>query len=243
MSKPVNPTEPSVDQGLKLFSLEAWPIWIIFIVVVISVVLTMAVVRVKRDRQLRRINTVKRKLRVVPSVSWEEVITTSYIVPLNGTMRLRVLKGRGRQGSLPPPKPVEQRLPPAEIEKRESTPAYTEDAAPEPEEDVHLSQAGTIPPPGKASVCEDRLDLCNENNGYSLPAAGKRIFGHGIRIQEHQETAPKPIHSGGKLPGENFCDHSYSLEPSTSVLNSKDLPIHISIICKMNRTIKNHWRR
>jgi hypothetical protein len=231
MSKPVSPAEHADDRSLELFSIEAWPLWIIFSLVVISVILTMGVVRVKSERQLKRLNTVQRKLRTTPSVSWEEVVTTAYIVPLNSSMKLRVLRGRGRQAALPPPKPVEQRLPPAEIEKREQLPAHTEFAVPEPEVDVHLSQAGTIPPPNrKTAVRKNFRDLCVGSKICLPPMDGNRIFGNGIRNPEQWDTVPKPTHSATRSPRDLGCDHDFSLDFSSNLTFLRNLSIPYPLI-------------
>jgi hypothetical protein len=139
-------------------------------------------------------------------------------------MQLRVLRGRGRQAALPPPKPVEQRLPPAEIEKREQLPAHTEYAAPEPEEDVHLSQAGTIPPPGREPAVRKNLQgLCLVDGEYLT--AGKRIFGNGTRNLKHRETAPNPIHSAVRSTNDLVYDHDFPLY-SLSLLFDIKHPTH-----------------
>ena len=78
-------SHPFVAQDVKeedfenLF--ENWILWLLLAVLLIVIVVTMLVTKSRKDKAVNRIRTVHNMKKIMPSVSWEQIQTTTYMAP------------------------------------------------------------------------------------------------------------------------------------------------------------------
>ncbi|MBN1389063.1 MAG: hypothetical protein JXA22_00290 [Candidatus Thermoplasmatota archaeon] len=222
ISKPPMISGAVSEDDIELFSVGAWPLWALLVFLILVVLLTMAVVKSKNDRQVTRINRIRSLRSITPSVSWEHVTVAATLGPLTGGLTTPAVNGPRLQAAPPVHVPAEHVVLPAiEIERRQTSPAPIEEPAMAPAQEVHSSQAGNIPPPGRwpvdgstrpdrtvsnGTMIEEWIDACGDLSG-ALSGTGSRAipFGHVpfkvFSVEDH-------------FPGIPSCSLFYSIEVS-----------------------------
>ncbi|MGA1820435.1 MAG: hypothetical protein ACMUHU_05435 [Thermoplasmatota archaeon] len=169
ISKPAVGPGEQVDESLKLFSTDAWPLWVLLVVLLVAVLLTMFVAKGKKDRQVKRLQTVRNMRKIMPSVSWDQITTTAYMAPMTGGPTLPAAAGPALPSAGPSEVPPDQALPPAQAAEAnaeqapapapEPSPAPAPAPAPEPTpaQPMQAAPAGTVPQPETPPIVDKNL--------------------------------------------------------------------------------------
>ncbi len=80
-SHPPTPLESVEEEDSGPFGSGMWPIWLILVALILAMVITMSVIQRKKTSAEKRIKTIHNMRKIMPSVSWEQITTTTALAP------------------------------------------------------------------------------------------------------------------------------------------------------------------
>ena len=107
------PIESAIEEDEFGNIFDNWLLWLLLAVLLIVILITMLVTKARKDKAVKRIRTVHNMKRIMPSVSWEQIQTTTYMAPGAGA----TLPGAAQGPALPQAQAAvspESALPPAQ---------------------------------------------------------------------------------------------------------------------------------